>query len=230
MKKILAFVLALCLTLSLTVVAFAAPNSPSGGAGFASSTAGANKYSYSASTASGLPLSASVDTVTSGEIVDDLKSAGVVGAYYLSVNSAVADTEMVNVDVYAPGASADGVVVARDGSSWKVLPNVTFTVNGDRVTITAPAGVINDLHYFAIVSKWDVTDVDNPQQGTENNEENEDVDDTKAPEVDATEDTEPEDTTPAPAPAEDKNPTTGVALAVIPMIVSAAAAVISKRR
>ena len=236
MKKILAFVLALCLTLSLTVVAFAAPNSPTGGApvgstGSASYTgsAGVSKYTFNATTASGLPLSASVDTLSSGAVYDEIKTAGVIGLYYISINSAVADTEMVNIDVYAPGASASSVVIVRDG--WEVLPNVSVVVNGDRATISAPAGVLNQWHYIAIVDKWDVTDVKNPQQGTENEEESENVDDGDAPEVDAEEDTEttPEPEAQAPA-AEEKNPGTGVALAVIPMIVSAAAAVISKRR
>ena len=82
---------------------------------------------------------------------------------------------------------------------------------------------------YLLVPQGEATDVKNPQQGTENEEESENVDDGDAPEVDAEEDTEttePEAQAPA---AEENNPTTGIALAVLPMIVSAAAAVISKK-
>ena len=140
--------------------------------------------------------------------------------------------EIVNIDVYAPGATADSKVIVRD--EWEVLDGVTLTVNGNRAVISAPAGVLNTWHYVAIVNEWDAVDVANPQQSNENKEESEDVtDDTPAVDVEE----EPAETTPAeetpaePAPAEtEQNPTTGIALAVVPMIVSAAAAVISKRR
>ncbi len=60
--------------------------------------------------------------------------------------------------------------------------------------------------------------VDSPVEGGSNETEGEEVD---AP-ADETE-------TAAPAPAEDNNPTTGIALAVVPMLVAAAAAVVAKK-
>ena len=129
---------------------------------------------------------------------------------------------------------------------------VDFVIKGSAAT-EAETKVIENIHYagaptgynnqtvkgnmipakaksiYLLVPQGEATDVKNPQQGTENEEESENVDDGDAPEVDAEEDTEttePEAQAPA---AEENNPTTGIALAVLPMIVSAAAAVISKK-
>ncbi len=71
----------------------------------------------------------------------------------------------------------------------------------------------------------DKTDVETPTEPGSNDDETEEVTDTPVVSV------EPEETAPAPetaAPAE-QNPTTGVALAVVPMLIAAAAAVVSKK-
>ncbi len=225
MKKILSVVLAVCLVLSLSVTAFASspsvPKSPTinPGAGAPSASGGSlnSAYTHSAKTASGAPLTASVDAVSSGAVYDEVKSAGVIAMYYINITSAVSADEIVNIDVYAPGATADSIVIVRD--EWEVLPDVTLTVNGNRAIISAPAGVLNSYHYVAIVSSWDSATVNTPAEGGSNETEGEEVD---AP-ADETE-------TAAPAPAEDNNPTTGIALAVVPMLVAAAAAVVSKKR
>ena len=85
MKKILAILLALCLTLSLTVVAFA-ENSPSadpentpppsyqpgtGSASAVGSTA-TSKYTFKATSANGAPLTATVAGVTSGDVYNEV--------------------------------------------------------------------------------------------------------------------------------------------------------------
>ena len=67
-------------------------------------------------------------------------------------------------------------------------------------------------------------EVEKPEEGTNQDEEGEDVNETPVVDVEP----EPAETTPAPAPA-DANPGTGVALAVVPMLVAAAAAVVSKK-
>lgn len=77
--------------------------------------------------------------------------------------------------------------------------------------------------YILIPEDEDNTDVTQPVEPTDTDEEEENVD-TETPAVDV----EPEDEPQAPA-ADDANPTTGVALAVVPMLVAAAAAVVSKK-
>ena len=245
MKKILAILLALCLVLSLSVTAFAngsvqgsvegdkpgenkpQPVNPNPGAAGGSSANGANnsttgKFVYTVTTASGTPLTADIQAVASGDIYDEIKAAGVVAMYYISITSAVSPDEVVEINVYAPGVNSDCAVVVRD--AWEVLPDVTMTANGNRATITGPAGVFNTWHYVAIVSNADSDVIVNvPQEGTEQGEEGEEVDETPVVNVDET----PEDNAPA---ANDANPGTGIALAVVPMIVAAAAVVVSKKR
>lgn len=231
MKKILAIVLALCLTLSLSVAAFAvdsaeidSPVLTNPGTGSASSTgATTGKYTYSVTNASGLPLTAVIEAVSTGDIYNELTGAGVVVMYYVNITAAVSPDEVVSIDVYAPGVTNDCAVVVRD--AWEVLPEVTMTANGNRATITGPAGVFNTWHYVAIVSNSDSdVIVKTPQEPTDTDEEEENVD-TETPAVDV----EPEPEYNAPA-ADDSNPTTGIALAVVPMIVAAAAVVVSKKR
>ena len=235
MKKILAIVLALCLALSLSVAAFAVdsagidspviPNPGIGSApsGVTSSTAG--KYTYSVTTASGLSLTASIDAISTGDIYNELAGAGVVAMYYISITSTISPDEIVSIDVFAPGVTNDCAVVVRD--AWEVLPEVTMAANGNRATITGPAGIFNTWHYVAIVSNTDSDVIVNtPQEPTDTDEEEENVD-AETPAVDVEPDAEPEAQAPA---ADDSNPTTGIALAVVPMIVAAAAVVVSKKR
>ena len=240
MKKILAILLALCLVLSLSLTAFAADKSPelspelppapvNPGAAGGSAAGGANssttgKYVYKVTTASGAPLTADIQAVNSGDIYDEIKGAGVVVMYYITITSSVNPDEIVNIDVYAPGVTSDCDVLIYD--EWELGSNlgVSFAANGNRATITGPAGAFNTWHYVAIVSDAAKV-VEVPQEGTNQDEEGEDVNETPVVDV------EPEDNTPAPAPsANDANPGTGIALAVVPMIVAAAAVVVSKKR
>ena len=234
MKKILAIVLALCLALSLSMTAFAVDSAeidspvitnPGTGSASGSSSNTASKYSYSVKTESGLALTAIIDAVSSGAIYDELKSAGIVAMYYVDIKSPVSADEIVSLDVYAAGVTNDCAVVVYD--EWELGSEfgVSFTANGNRATITGPAGVFNTWHYVAIVSNADSdVIVKTPQESTDTDEEEENVD-VETPDVDV--EPEPEDNAPA---ADDSNPTTGIALAVVPMIVAAAAVVVSKKR
>ena len=254
MKKILAFVLALCLTLSLSVVAFAGPDSPSIG-GPDSPTPGnpsnpgsnvgitggsSDKNTYSATTADGRKVTFVPNIASSTEEpVQALAELGVntsnAVVMRLELPDGVTDPlAYISCEFYVGDIPDDAIIIIYD--AWEVRPDVTFKRNGARVTVTAPAGVLQQYPYVAFVSaaEWNVVDVENPSQDTVTDDEPEKVGD-DVPNVDVEpEDTTPapapDTTTPAPAPAEDNNPKTGVALAVIPMIVSAAAAVISKRR
>ena len=84
------------------------------------------------------------------------------------------------------------------------------------------------LKMYLLFPEAETEDVNNAEEGTGNEEEGEDVN--EGAEVDAPEEDEP---TPAPevsAPAADEsNPGTGIALAVVPMLIAAAAAVVSKK-
>lgn len=226
MKKILALVLALCLTLALTCTAFAdksptldpspsidpspfVPNvNPNGGV----SSGATSKFTYSATDANGAPVMITMVAVTEGAIYDEVAAFGVKGVFNLSVLSAV--TGPITINVYCPGASSNSKVIVRD--AWELLEGANLKASGDRVTFTADAETINEWHYFAIVDNFEAVAVDTPTEAGDNTE------DVEGDNVNV------DDNTPAPAP--EKNPTTGVALAVVPMIVAAAAIVASKKR
>ena len=237
MKKILALVLALCLTLSLSVVAFASspsvspepspeipgPSTPSGGT---------SKFDYGATGPNGEPLQVTVEYMDSGSLFEEVKEYNPVAVYALSIRSDVDGN--VTFDVYAPGASNGDTVLVRD--EWEVLEGANLKVNGARATFTVPAETVRQWKYFAIVKSFNTVDVEVPGQGTDQDGENEGEGDTMVAgddetpaegEGDTTTTPEPEQT---PAPSESENPPTGVVLAVVPMIVAAAAIVISKKR
>ena len=239
MKKILALVLALCLTLSLSVVAFASspsvspepspeipgPSTPSGGT---------SKYDYGATGPNGEVLQVNVDFMDAGSVYEEVKGYTPRGVYALSIRSAVDGN--VTFDVYAPGASASDVVIVRVGNKWQVLDGANLRVSGARAYFTVPAEMVRQYMYFAIVKSFNTVDVEVPGQGTDQDGENEgegdemsagDTDTETPTEGEGT--TEPEQTT-TPAPSESENPPTGVVLAVVPMVVAAAAIVISKKR
>lgn len=238
MKKILALVLALCLTLSLSVAAFASspsvspepspeipgPSTPSGGT---------SKFDYGATGPNGEVLQVNVDFMDAGSVYEEVKGYTPRGVYALSIRSAVDGN--VTFDVYAPGASASDVVIVRVGNKWQVLDGANLRVSGARAYFTVPAEMVRQYMYFAIVKDFNTVDVEVPGQGTDQDGENEgegdemsagDTDTDTPEEGDTTTTPEPEETTPAP----EQNPPTGVVLAVVPMVVAAAAIVISKKR
>ena len=231
MKKILALVLALCLTLSLSVAAFASspsvspepspeipgPSTPSGGT---------SKFDYGATGPNGEPLQVTVEYMDSGSLFEEVKEYNPVAVYALSIRSDVDGN--VTFDV-----SNGDTVLVRD--EWEVLEGANLKVNGARATFTVPAETVRQWKYFAIVKSFNTVDVEVPGQGTDQDGESEgegdemsagDTDTDTPEEGDTTTTPEPEETTPAP----EQNPPTGVVLAVVPMVVAAAAIVISKKR
>lgn len=218
MKKILAFVLALCLTLALTCTAFAKGSptvkpfnpSPSLNAGGGASSNSTSKFTYSATDASGAPVMITSVAITEGAIYDEVSAFGAKGVFNISVLSAT--TGPITINVYCKGASNNSKVIVRD--AWELLEGANLKVSGDRVTFTADAETINKWHYFAVVDNFEAVPVDTPTEAGDNTE------DVEGDSVNVG------DNTPAP----EKNPTTGVALAVVPMIVAAAAIVASKKR
>ena len=109
-----------------------------------------------------------------------------------------------------------------------------LTFPSTSLQFTVPAETVRQWKYFAIVKSFNTVDVEVPGQGTDQDGENEGEGDemsagdtdTDTPEEGDTTTPEPEETTPAP----EQNPPTGVVLAVVPMVVAAAAIVISKKR
>ena len=237
MKKIFAIALALCLALSLSMTAFAAnsptPDRPSVPAPNTSAgTSAGDKFSYSATDSQGRNIRVTVDILDSrdkdyndlvAELTSSFGNAKIVNLYRVTINTAIDDNETVTLNVYAPGVTNDSVVLVYD--EWEVFDNVTIGANGNRAIITAPASVYKTWKYYAVVNGVDVVVVDTPQEDIQQDEEEEDVNET--PDVDA-EDDEPETVEPE-VPA-DNNPGTGIALAVVPMIVAVAAIVVSKKR
>ncbi len=229
MKKILSIALALCLALSLSVSVFASAmhnQSPEVGPSYSPSitvtpgttagSAAASKLTFSAKDASGKPVTAQVSVVTGGSEYKEIEAYEVVGMWDISVLSA--NSGLVTFDLYCTSApSKDDIVIVRD--AWEAGLATLDSVSGNRATITVDAALINQYHYIALVKSFDAVTVAPPTQGTENDEDNADDD---ADNFDAADE-------PATTPA-DTNPTTGVALAVVPMMVAAAAVVASKRR
>ena len=220
MKKILSSALAICLALVLSVTAFAAegsvqlsptvPTDPS----VNENSASLGKYVYSAVDADGVPVEARIDTTTSfdSELADQ-GASGVAGVYSITVSKT---SGPVTIDVYVANPEKAKVVLVRD--DWEVLEGAELKVSGNRATFTADAAVINQYHYFALVESFDTVTVDEATEGSEGDGDDVNVGDTE------TTDTTPETT------ETEKNPTTGVALAVVPMMVAAAAVVVSKKR
>ena len=245
MKKILAILLAVCLTLSLGVVAFASDNSgavdPSGAV--TPGTPDINnpeigKLVSSATAADGSRVDATIDPLPSNDPIsqeEEVKDSSI-QIYETSVGTNVPDSTEITYNAYCNDAdeyTADQLAVAvRD--DWELLEGANLQVSGNRVTFTVKAGVIRQWKYFAIVvrDKFNTVDVENPAEGTDNEGDTEGDDTMNAGDTDETP-AEGEDTTPVEpettAPAE-QNPPTGVVLAVVPMIVAAAAIVISKKR
>lgn len=227
MKKILALVLALCLTMALTCTAFADksptldpspvvdpspdlhPNASANG----SAPASVAKFTYSATDANGVRVAMVLNRVESGAEYDEVKAYGVKGVFNINILSNT--TGPVTIDVYCPGASNSSKVIVRD--DWELLEGASLKVNGDRISFTADAEVINKWHYFAVVDNFDAVKVDTPMEGGDNGEDVEG--DTTNVNDNENNETKPE-----------KNPTTGVVLAVVPMMVAAAAIIASKKR
>lgn len=221
MKKILAIVLAVCLTLALTCTAFADKSptlndyspvlDPWGGV--SSGNEAISKLTYSATDANGSPVMVAIAFVTAGAEYDEIAAYGVKGMYCINVLSAVSGP--ITIDVYCKGASSSSKVIVRD--AWELLEGANLKVSGDRVTFTADAEMINKYNYFAVVDNFEAVDVDTPTEPGDNGEDVEGGDDVNVNDTDNT-------------PAPEKNPGTGVALAVVPMMVAAAAIVASKKR
>ena len=226
MKKILSIALALCLALSLSVSVFAAAKdqSPNLGDNYSPSvalkpgsaaTGSLSKLTYTVKDASGKPVTAQVNTVKGGAEYKEIESYGVLGMWDISVIST--NSGVVTFDLYCEGVTKDSVAIVRD--AWEAGLATIDKIDGNRVSISVDAALINQYHYVAVVKSFDAVTVAPPTQGTQNDEDNADDD---ADNFDAADE-------PATTPA-DTNPTTGVALAVVPMMVAAAAVVASKRR
>lgn len=108
-------------------------------------------------------------------------------------------TEVVNIHKYQQGVDADP---ARATSITLVIPQAEAEEPGDQ------------------------EQVDQPVESTDNENDNEQVEE-PAPEVDAPADNEP--TTPVDTTPVEQNPGTGIALAVVPMLMVAAVAVVAKK-
>ena len=218
MKKILAIALALCLALSLGIEIFAdnsvvIPPVPS----TVAPNSSANKYVWSATDSKGNPVNTDIAILETGAIYEETKEYQPIGVYEIKLPSTNV-TGPITVDVYAPGVTADCKVLVRD--EWEILEGATLQVNGSRATFTADADVIRQWKYFAIVKdyKEDTVDVQTPQEAADG-----------ANDPDAAGDDMSAGETPDETPAE-KNPETGIVLAVLPMVAAAAAIVISKKR
>ena len=233
MKKILAIVLALCLVLSLGVVASAKdsspavpPENPAGG------MPGLPNYHFSSSTGASsvaaketayltingsLVNGATFSQVTSGPVFGEVAAYDATGVAYIDLPAGV--TGPVEIEMYAPNTDPEtAVVLVRD--EWEVLDGANLEVYGNRVVFTADAETIKAWHYFAIVNNYTAVNVDVPAEQGDTEEDPAEGDDMTVDDgADA-----------APAEEPEKSPVTGIALAVVPMMVAAAAIVVSKKR
>lgn len=244
MKKILSIVLALCLALSLSVAVFAngSPSPgvngegfvPGGSTGFGSAGAGFGFNLFSASS-NGLPLLArstrEVPTNDPSFTVGVPEGATAVGGVEITFDpstlAGLSDGATVTVDVGLPSGVTEGLTMCGD-DAWEVIPGSSYTIDNGRLTIQMPAWFFKKGYTrIGFFDNWPTETVDIPAEPTDNDSDNEQVSE-PAPEVDAPVDTE--QTTPADTAPVEQNPGTGIALAVVPMLVAAVAAVVSKRR
>ena len=213
MKKILSIALALCLALALTVSVFAdgsvtldrSPVVSGGGVNTSGNTA-----------ASKGTVNASINGVPAQVVFGDAVASGITAkkAFTLNLISAVAGA--LTVDFYCEGVENGDVLVQYVNGAWVPVEGATVKADGNRAIITLNSSVLKDGNIFAIV-KADVVEVPVPSDTTTQNTDTDDEGDTTT--VDDTEE-----------PAKEENPKTGLALAVVPMVVAAAAIAISKRR
>ncbi len=124
---------------------------------------------------------------------------------YLKVNRTGVGSDAGSYGLFSWNAASSGNdALSYNGSVINYTPVTGGTVRATKITL--------------VTTEAEAAPVDTPTQGTENTE---DSADESADNFDAAEETT---TTPA-----DTNPTTGVALAVVPMLLAAAAAVVSKK-
>lgn len=218
MKKILSIALAVCLALSLSISVFASSVTlpPPSNNDYSDSPL-VSKYTYGATDATGKRVQVTVDVLNNNsDIGKEISDCDPVGVYALSVGAGVSDDTVVTFDVYAPGASNGDTVLVRD--AWDILEGANLVVNGDRARFSATAGTVRKWTYFAIVKNTDSVNVNVPQEapGTTDDPEQNPGD------INVGDGDEEE--------KKDENPKTGVVLALVPMMVAAAAIVVSKKR
>ena len=213
MKKILSIALALCLALALTVSVFAdgsvtldrSPVVSGGGVNTSGNTA-----------ASKGTVNASINGVPAQVVFGDAVASGITAKKAFTLNLISAVDGALTVDFYCEGVENGDVLVQYVNGAWVPVEGATVKADGNRAIITLNSSVLKDGNIFAIV-KADTIDVEVPSDTTTQNTDTDDEGDTTT--VDDTEE-----------PAKEENPKTGLALAVVPMVVAAAAIAISKRR
>ncbi len=227
MKKILAIALALCLTLSLAVTAFA-NNSPSlspeipeevnPGNGVSTGSEVVNDSSYGATNADGSFVRVSVSKANAGPEAADLadiigSSEAIAGVW--KITSIVGDNGEGTLNLPATGIDSSKTYEVWQDDGWELVEGATVKFDGNRVLITMNLSSLKADPFIALVEA-DKVAVSTPsdtteQQGDDEGDDTVDLGDTEEP-------------------AKEENPKTGLALAVVPMAVAAAAIVVSKRR